>query len=69
MVLCIKIYQSGMSTYLLVDKLAQDWTEMWTPMSHRASRCDKQQLFSDVTVVVAIVPVVSSIDSTNMKLI
>ena len=60
-----------MSTYMLVDKLAQDWAEMWTPMSHHASasRCDKQQLLPDVTVVVAIVPVMSSIESTNMKII
>ena len=45
-----------MSTYLLVDKLVQDWREIWTPMSDHASasRCDKQQLFPDVTVVVAI---------------
>ena len=48
-----------MSTYLLVDKFAQDWTEMWTPMSDHASasRCDKQQHFPDVTVVVTILPV------------
>ena len=60
-----------MSTHLLVDKLVQDWTEMWTPMSVHASasRCDKQQLFLDVTVVVAILHVMSSIDFTNMKII
>ena len=36
-----------MSTYLLVDKITQDWTEMWISMSHHASasRCDKKQLF------------------------
>ena len=49
-----------MSTYLLVDKLVQDWTEMW---------CDKQQLFPDVTVAVAILHVMSCIDFTNMKTI
>ena len=60
-----------MSTHLLVDILVQDWTEMWTPMSYHAgaSRCDKQQLFPDVTVVVAILHVMSSIDFTNMKII
>ena len=60
-----------MSTHLLVDKLVQDWTEMWTPMSAHdsASRCDKQQLFPDVTVVVEILHVMSSIDFTNMKII
>ena len=44
---------------------------MWTPMSDyaSASRCDKQQLFQDVTVVVAILHVMSSIDFTNMKII
>ena len=44
---------------------------MWTPMSHctSASRCDKQQLFPDVTVVVAILLVMSSIDFINMKII
>ena len=60
-----------MSTYLLVDKLAQDWTEMWNPMSDYASssRCDKQQIFPDVTVVVAILHVMNSIDFTNRKTI
>ena len=60
-----------MSKHLLVDKLVQDWTEMWTPMSEHASasRCDKQQLFPDVTVVVAILHVMSSIDFINMKII
>ena len=60
-----------MSTHLLVDILVQDWTEMWTPMSYHASasRCDKQQLFPDVTVIVAILHVMSSIDFTNMKII
>ena len=60
-----------MSTYLLVDKPVQDWTEMWTPMSCHASAnwCDKQQLFPDVTVVVAILHVMSGIDFTNMKII
>ena len=64
-----------MSTHLLIGKLVQDWTEMWTPMSDHAnaSRCDTQQLFPDVTVVVAIVVailhVMSSIDFTNMKII
>ena len=61
-----------MSTYLLVDKLAQDWTEMWTPMSLRASKCDKQQFFFGCyrcRCNFAFVPVVSSIDSTNMKTI
>ena len=60
-----------MSTYLMVAKLVQDLTEMWTPMSDHASasRRDKQQLFPDVTVVVAILHVMSSIDFTNMKTI
>ena len=60
-----------MSTYMLVDKLVQDWTAMLTAMSDHASasRCDKQQLFPDVTVVVAILHVISSIDFTNMKII
>ena len=59
-----------MSTYLLVDKISQDWTEMWISMSHHASasRCDKAA-FPSVTVVVAISSVTSSIDLTNMKLI
>ena len=59
-----------MSTHLLVDKIVQDWTEM-TPMSDHASasRCDKQQLFPDVTVVVEILHVMSSIDFTNVKII
>ena len=59
-----------MSTYLLVDKLVQDWTEMWTPMSDHASasRCDKDQLFPDATVFVAILHVMSSVDFTNMKI-
>ena len=60
-----------MSTYLLVEKLAQDWTTIWNLVSHHAStsRCDKLQFFPDVTVVVAILPVMSSIDFTNMKII
>ena len=60
-----------MSTHLLVDIPVQDWTEMWTPMSCHAcaSRCDKQQLFPDVTVVVAILHLMSSIDFTNVKII
>ena len=60
-----------MSIHLLVDKLVQDWTKMWTPMSDHASasRCDKQQLFSDVTVVVALLHVMSSIDFTNKQII
>ena len=59
-----------MSTYILVDKLAQNWTEMWTTLSHHASasRCDKHHFFSDVTVVVAILHVMSGIDFTNMKI-
>ena len=59
-----------MSTHLLVDKLVQDWTEMWTPMSDHAcaSRCDEKQLFQDVTVVVAILHVMSSIDCTNLNI-
>ena len=58
-----------MSTYLLVDKLAQDWTEMWTPLSHNASasRCNKQQIFPYFTVIVANLSVMSSIDFTNNK--
>ena len=51
----------------------QEWTEKWTLMSHHASasRCDKQQLFcfKDFTIVVAIMPVVSSIDFENMEII
>ena len=60
-----------MSIHLLVDKLVQDWTEMWTPMSAHASasRCDKQQLFPDITVVVAILHVMCSIDFTNKQII
>ena len=59
-----------MSTYLLVDKLVQDWTEMWTLMlDHASSRCDKQQLFPDATIGVEILHVMSGIDFTNMKII
>ena len=60
-----------MSTHLLVDKLVQDWTEMWTSMSDHASanRCDKQQLFSRCYRCMAILHVMSSIDFTNMKII
>ena len=50
----------------------QEWTEMWTLMSHHASasRCDKQQFFfTDYTIVVAILPEVSSIDFANMEII
>ena len=59
-----------MSTYLLVDKITQDCTEMWISMSHHASasRCDKKQLYRRY-LVVAISSVMSSIDLTNMKLI
>ena len=44
---------------------------MWTLMSAHASasRCDKQQLFPDVTVVVAILHVISGIDFTNKQII
>ena len=49
----------------------QEWTEKWALMSHHASasRCDKQQLFfTDFTIDVAFLPVVSSIDFANMEI-
>ena len=60
-----------MSTHLLVKKRMQEWAEKRTLMSQNAnaSRCDKQSTFPDFTNVFVILPIVSSIDFTNMKII